>query len=62
MKVKATIVKIEGSENPSCEFGHKVGDEFIFDEMGPDRKMCTYALEALLPAVNILLHGGSFPW
>jgi len=61
-KVKATVVKLEGDKNAACDFGHKVGDIFIFDEMGPDRKMCTYALEALLPAINILLHGGSFPW
>jgi uncharacterized repeat protein (TIGR04076 family) len=24
--------------------------------------MCVYALEALMPAVNVLLHGGQFPW
>ena len=61
-RVKATVVKLEGCKNAVCEFGHKIGDVFIFDEKGSDNKMCVYALEALLPAVNILLHGGSFPW
>ena len=61
-KVKATVVKIEGAKDARCAFGHKVGDEFTFDESGPDKKMCFYALETLLPAINVLLHGGKFPW
>ena len=61
-KVKATIVRIEGKGQAACSFGHKVGESFIFDQYGCDRKLCMYALEALLPAINILLHGGEFPW
>lgn len=61
-KIKATIIKFEGDKNAICEFGHVIGQEFIFDHMGCDKPMCVYALEALLPAVNILMHGGSFPW
>lgn len=59
-KVVAEIVKIEG--NKKCSFGHKIGEKFEFDEFGPDKKMCIYALEALTPAVNVLLHNGKFPW
>lgn len=59
-KVIAEIVKIEG--NRKCSFGHKIGEKFEFDEFGPDKKMCIYALEALTPAVNVLLHNGKFPW
>lgn len=58
-KVIAEIVKIEGGR---CSFGHKVGEKFVFDEFGPDKKLCGYALNALLPAVNVLLHNGKFPW
>jgi len=59
-KVIAEIMKIEGGEK--CSFGHKIGEKFEFDEFGPDKKMCVYALAALMPAVNILLHSGKFPW
>jgi len=59
-KVIAEIVKIEG--RGKCSFGHKVGEKFVFDKFGPDRKICGYALEALMPAVNVLLHNGNFPW
>jgi len=59
-KVLAEIVKIEG--NRKCSFGHKVGEKFVFDEFGPDKKMCIYALSALMPAINVLLHDGKFPW
>lgn len=58
-KVIAEAVKIEG--NKECDFGHKVGDRFEFTlTHSPD--LCTYALAALLPAVQVLLHGGSFDW
>jgi len=59
-KVLVEIVAIEGKGR--CSFGHKVGEKFVFDEFGPNRKMCLYALAALLPAVNVLLHQGRFPW
>lgn len=44
----AEIIKIEGGQR--CSFGHKVGEKFVFDEFGPDKKMCGYALVALMPA------------
>ncbi len=59
-KVLAEIVKIEGGGK--CSFGHKIGEKFVFDEFGPDKKMCGYALSALMPAVNVILHGGEFWW
>jgi len=40
----------------------KVSEKFVFDQLGPDKKLCVYALNALLPAVNVLLHHGKFPW
>lgn len=59
-KVLAEIVKVEG--NRKCAFGHKVGNRFIFDQYGPDKKMCIYVQTALMPAIQVLLHGGKFPW
>ena len=59
-KVIAEIVKIEGGGK--CDFGHKVGEKFEFNEFGPNKKMCIYVLQAIMPAVDVLLHGGSFPW
>jgi|WetSurMetagenome_2_1015567.scaffolds.fasta_scaffold1072009_1 uncharacterized repeat protein (TIGR04076 family) len=66
-RVGVKIVKIEGEPNEGetsaiCTFGHKVGDEFIFDEFGCNKPMCIYAQGALLPAINAMIHGGSFPW
>jgi len=62
MKFKKVLVEIAAIEGGKCSFGHKVGEKFIFDQFGPDKKMCSYALEAVMPAVNILLHNGKFPW
>jgi len=59
-KVVATIVKI--TNRGKCKFGHKVGEKFAFSQMGCDRPMCIYAQQALMPAVEVLLHGGKFPW
>lgn len=45
-----------------CLFGHQVGEKFVFTEKGVDRPLCFYAQQALMPAVQVLLHGGWFPW
>lgn len=60
LKIVAEVVAIEGGG--VCDFGHKVGDRFVFDEYGPDKKMCLYAQAALMPAISAMLHGGDFPW
>lgn len=59
-KVIAEITKITGSGK--CTFGHKKGEKFEFSEMGCDKPLCIYAQQALMPAIEVLLHGGSFPW
>lgn len=61
-QVKATIVKIEGTAGATCSFEHQVGEEFIFDQYGVNKKMCIYAQAALLPAINALMHDGNFSW
>lgn len=62
MKFKKVLVEIVAIEGGGCSFGHQVGEKFIFDEFGPDKKICGYALSALMPAINVLLHNGKFPW
>jgi len=59
-KVIAMIVKI--TNKGKCLFGHKVGEKFVFTQMGCDKPMCTYAQQALMPAIQVLLHGGGFTW
>ena len=59
-KVIATIVKI--TNRGTCTFGHQKGEKFVFTEMGCDRPMCIYAQSSLMPAIEVLLHGGKFPW
>lgn len=59
-KIKATIVKI--TNKGKCNFGYKVGEKFEFDQMGGNKPMCIYAYQSLLPAIQVLLHSGWFPW
>ena len=61
-RIKATIIKIEGANQAKCSFGHQVGDEFIFNQYGVNKPLCLYAQAALQPAMNVLMHNGSFSW
>lgn len=58
--VVAEIVRIEGGG--ICDFGHRVGEKFEFNEFGSNKKMCIYAQQSLMPAIEVLLHNGKFPW
>lgn len=59
-KVVGTIVEI--TNRGKCNFGHRVGEKFVFTEKGVDRPLCFYAQQALEPAIEVLLHAGWFPW
>lgn len=59
-KVIAEVADIE--EGQLCPLGHRIGQKFIFDEKGPDKRLCKVAIKSLLPAVNSLLKGKKFPW
>lgn len=59
-QVIAEVVKI--TNRGKCNFGHQKGDNFVFTEKGCDKPMCIYAQQALMPAIEVLLHGGRFPW
>ena len=54
------IIKLIGNQNP-CHFGHKIGDEWVFDYMTPGG-MCSLAYNAIYPAALTLQFGGTFPW
>ena len=55
MKVKITLVEQKG--DCPCHRGHRVGNEFDFDE---DRgKLCPMAMHVLFPMVDILRYGGT---
>ena len=57
-KIKIEIVNI--LEAGTCNFGHKVGDIFVYpDDKG---KLCSYAWHSLFPYLTSLQNGASFPW
>ncbi len=58
MKILAKIVEIRGTGE--CSYGHKVGDEFVIDEVGTN--MCLWAFHTLYPFVTALKYGGDLPW
>ena len=49
------------SQKGSCEFGHKLDDEFIIGQTASSG-ICAWALYTLFPFAEVLQFGGSFPW
>ena len=49
------------SQKGTCDWHHKVGDEFPIGEKGPP-SMCPWAFHTLFPFASVLQFGGSFPW
>jgi uncharacterized repeat protein (TIGR04076 family) len=49
------------SQKGTCSARHKVGDEFIINEITPEG-MCAWAYYTLYPFSTVLRFGGSFPW
>ena len=56
-EVIARVISQEGT----CEAGHKVGDEFVIEEVLPSG-VCSWAFYSLFPFSTVLQFGGSFPW
>jgi uncharacterized repeat protein (TIGR04076 family) len=54
----AKVIRQEGH----CEFGHKVGDEVVFDGDIVQGKICMSALYSFLPKVFAMRYGANFPW
>jgi len=55
--IKITVDSVEGK----CPLGNKPGKEFIVNGTTP-AGMCISAFGAILPAIQVLKFGGSFPW
>ena len=54
------LVKVV-SQKGTCTNEHKVGDEWIIGSKTPGG-ICLSAFNTLLPSVQVLSYGGSFPW
>ena len=59
-KVYEVVIKLVSNQKP-CHSGHKIGDEWIFNNMTPPN-MCSLAFNAIYPAAMVLQFGGMFPW
>ena len=49
------------SQKGTCNSGHKVGREWVFNGKTPEG-MCSSAFNAMLPELWTLMFGGTFPW
>jgi uncharacterized repeat protein (TIGR04076 family) len=55
------VAKVIGQEG-HCEFGHRVGDEVVFDGDTVQGRLCISALYSFLPKVFAMRYGANFPW
>jgi uncharacterized repeat protein (TIGR04076 family) len=55
--ITITVDSVEGK----CPLGNKPGKVFTVKELTP-AGMCISAFGAVLPAIQVLKYGGSFPW
>ena len=56
-EVVARVISQEGT----CAFEHKVGDEWVIGGTTP-AGICLSAFDAMYPNTRVLMFGGSFPW
>ena len=57
-----TVVTRVISQKGNCSFGHKAGDEVIFDGETIQGRICLSALYSFLPKVYAMRYGANFPW
>jgi uncharacterized repeat protein (TIGR04076 family) len=57
-RIIAKVISVQGT----CEFGHQIGDEVIFDGETIQGRVCLNALYSMLPKVFALRYGAEFPW
>ena len=55
--VRVKILSIEGE----CPREHKAGEEWVVTGKTPEG-ICLAAFHGLLPHINVLAYGGTFPW
>jgi uncharacterized repeat protein (TIGR04076 family) len=59
-RVSIEIVRIDG--RGACSTGHAVGDRWEVDSSLTPAGLCGWAYAAMLPFLQPLRFGGSFPW
>lgn len=57
-RVVARVISRQGT----CDFGHNVGDEVVFDGETVQGRICLHALYSFLPKVFAMRYGAEFPW
>jgi len=57
-KIVVTVKSVEGH----CGFGHRVGDQIIFDGETVQGRVCLSALYSFIPKVFAMRYGANFPW
>jgi uncharacterized repeat protein (TIGR04076 family) len=57
-----TVIARVISQEGHCAFGHKVGDEVVFDGETVRGRVCLQALYSFLPMVFAMRFGAVFPW
>jgi uncharacterized repeat protein (TIGR04076 family) len=57
-----TIIAKVLSVNGTCEFGHRVDDQVVFDGETIKGRVCLHALYSFLPKVFAMRYGAEFPW
>ena len=62
IRLTFTIEVVVKSQKGKCAFGHKVGDEIVFDGKSVRGNICYSALMVLLPKIFAMIHGVEFPW
>lgn len=60
MRVRIEVVEIQGSG--VCTVGHQVGDSWEVSTALVPAGICGWAYAAMLPFLQPLRFGGSFPW
>lgn len=56
-KIRITLLK----NDKTCNQGLKPGTEWLYDKEFP-QGLCSFAFSSLRPFIEVLKHGGSFPW
>lgn len=54
------VIKLVSNQRP-CHSGHKIGDEWVFNDMTPPG-ICSLAFNAIYPIALALKFGATFPW
>ena len=56
-EIGVRVISVTGT----CAYEHKVGDEWVIKSTTP-AGICITAFGCILPSVQTLMFGGSFPW